>query len=244
MVAPGNYGPLCSNATPIPLNGTPANGTWSGQGVLGNQFDPSSGTQTLAYSVTVGDCSATAWTTIEVEEAQTLGSIVGSTTVLVNANEQYGIPVIDGATYSWTLPNGWMSNDTDNALLDVTVGPPPYTTVQVCVEVSLSACVQMACTPVWVDGTTVVSDDAIATVWFTVVPNPSQGDFQLLVSGTNSVPSEFRVYNALGELVVAPIVIRSGQPQVLHMVDEAAGVYYMRATRAAEVRMVELVIQR
>jgi hypothetical protein len=244
VVNPGVYGPLCSNGTPIPLSATPANGAWSGQGVTGNQFDPSSGTQTLAYSVTVGDCSATGWTTIEVEEALSLGSIVGSPTVLVNANEQYGIPAIDGATYSWILPTGWVSNATDGALLDVTIGPPPYTTVQVCVEVSLSACVQTVCTDVWVDGTTEVSTDATGTTWFIVVPNPSQGEFQLLVNGTNSEPTEFRVYNAVGELVVAPLVVQPAQPEVLHMLDEAAGVYYMRATRAGEVRVVELVIQR
>lgn len=244
VVVPGNYGPLCSNSAPIPLNGTPTNGTWSGQGVQGNQFDPSSGTQTLAYSVAVGDCSATAWTTIQVEEAPTLDSIDGSTTVLVNAIEQYEIPAIDGATYSWTHPNGWVSNVTDSTLLEVTIGPPLYTTVEVCVEVSLGACVQVACMDVWVDGTTVMSDVATGSPWFIVVPNPSQGDFQLLVSGANLEPTEFRVYNALGELVVAPLVVRSSQPQVLNLVDESTGVYYMRATRADEVRVVELVLQR
>jgi len=52
-------GALCSNATPIDLDllvtGL-AGGTWSGTGVTGNTFDPSSGSQNITYTVGVAPC--------------------------------------------------------------------------------------------------------------------------------------------------------------------------------------------
>lgn len=44
---------VCDNAGMITLTGeSPAGGTWSGTGVTGNMFDPSSGTQTITYTYT------------------------------------------------------------------------------------------------------------------------------------------------------------------------------------------------
>jgi hypothetical protein len=69
----GSYGPACSNGAAIGLMGSPGNGVWTGVGVSGNQmdgyvFDPSVGTQTLMYTVTVGECSSFGFTTINVNE--------------------------------------------------------------------------------------------------------------------------------------------------------------------------------
>jgi len=69
----GSYGPLCSNGAALGLMGSPGNGVWTGTGVTGNQmdgyaFDPSVGTQTLMYTVTIGECSSFAFTTINVNE--------------------------------------------------------------------------------------------------------------------------------------------------------------------------------
>ncbi|HEY0978846.1 MAG TPA: HYR domain-containing protein, partial [Flavobacteriales bacterium] len=72
-VTTGSYGPLCNNGAPIPLNGSPAGGTWSGTGVTGNSFNPSSGTQTLTYTVTnANGCSKSVTTTITVNNAPTV----------------------------------------------------------------------------------------------------------------------------------------------------------------------------
>jgi len=44
---------VCSNSGMVTLTGeSPAGGTWSGTGVSGNMFDPSSGTQTIMYAYT------------------------------------------------------------------------------------------------------------------------------------------------------------------------------------------------
>jgi len=54
--------PVCENNQSFELNASPANGIWSGQGVLGNYFDPSSagpGTHTVTYALT-GGCTGSA----------------------------------------------------------------------------------------------------------------------------------------------------------------------------------------
>jgi hypothetical protein len=51
-VSAGSYGPVCIDAADIVLSGTPSGGTFSGTGVIGSNFDPSVGTQTITYQYT------------------------------------------------------------------------------------------------------------------------------------------------------------------------------------------------
>lgn len=50
------------------------------------------------------------------------GGISGSTTVCENATQVYTAPLITGATYNWTLPNGWSGTSTSNSITAV-AGP-------------------------------------------------------------------------------------------------------------------------
>lgn len=53
-------GPFCSDAPCAPLAGTPAGGTWSGTGVVGNTFCPSTagaGTFTITYTINEAGCT-------------------------------------------------------------------------------------------------------------------------------------------------------------------------------------------
>ena len=63
---------LCSNGASIDLNtfvtGT-AGGTWSGTGVTGNMFNPSSGSQNVTYTVGTAPCDATSMQMINVTPA-------------------------------------------------------------------------------------------------------------------------------------------------------------------------------
>ncbi|HEU4902988.1 MAG TPA: T9SS type A sorting domain-containing protein [Flavisolibacter sp.] len=77
VVTAGTYGPLCANASPINLVGSPAGGIWSGTGVSGDQtngytFDPSVGTQTLTYTYTAGGCSNSDQATVVVNPVATV----------------------------------------------------------------------------------------------------------------------------------------------------------------------------
>lgn len=62
-------GPYCSTDPCVNLTGTPVGGTWSGTGVVGNQFCPGtagSGTHTITYTITQNGCTFTATTTVTV----------------------------------------------------------------------------------------------------------------------------------------------------------------------------------
>jgi len=64
----GSYFPVCNNALPVQLNGTPANGSWSGYGIVGDKFYPSIagvGNHTITYQA-AGGCGSIASTFINV----------------------------------------------------------------------------------------------------------------------------------------------------------------------------------
>jgi gliding motility-associated-like protein len=70
VVACGSYGPICVNATSIPLAGVPSGGAWSGPGVNNGSFNPGNagvGVHQLTYSYTDGNgCTSTCSTNITV----------------------------------------------------------------------------------------------------------------------------------------------------------------------------------
>ena len=62
VVSAGSDGTACTNGSTVSLSGTPAGGTWSGPGVSGGIFTPTTalaGAQTLTYSYSAGGCSST-----------------------------------------------------------------------------------------------------------------------------------------------------------------------------------------
>src|SRR5690606_37531319 len=80
--AAGTYAPVCVDAAPVPLVGTPAGGVFSGTGVTGNTFDPAvagPGTHTITYSYTnANGCN-----------------VVTSSDIVVN-----DLPVVNAGTYN------------------------------------------------------------------------------------------------------------------------------------------------
>lgn len=71
-------GPFCQGAACVTLTGTPAGGTWSGTGVVGNQFCPTTsgvGTFNVTYTVTQNGCTFTTTTTVTVNPLPVLSPI-------------------------------------------------------------------------------------------------------------------------------------------------------------------------
>ena len=77
-VSAGTYAAVCVNASSVTLAGTPAGGTFSGTGVTGNSFNPTTagvGTKTITYSYTNGSgCTNSATTTIVVNAQPTVSA--------------------------------------------------------------------------------------------------------------------------------------------------------------------------
>ena len=71
-------GPFCTGAACVTLVGSPIGGTFTGTGVVGNQFCPITagvGTFTLTYPVTSGGCTFTTTTSVTVTPTPTLSPI-------------------------------------------------------------------------------------------------------------------------------------------------------------------------
>jgi hypothetical protein len=69
---------LCANAPCTPLSGSPVGGTWTGNGVSGNQFCPSVagvGTSTVTYTYSLAGCTFTATQTMNVNPLPTISPI-------------------------------------------------------------------------------------------------------------------------------------------------------------------------
>ena len=71
-------GPFCQGSPCVNLVGTPTGGTWSGTGVVGNQFCPTTsgvGTFNVTYTITQNGCTFTSTTTITVSPLPVLSPI-------------------------------------------------------------------------------------------------------------------------------------------------------------------------
>ncbi len=91
---------------------------------------------------------------------------------------------------------------------------------------------------VGIDGSGISSED-----WFTVRPNPSNGQFQLLPTGLSG-PVSVMVTDATGRTVKAPFLVAGSGMVTLDMGDVAPGMYHLIASSAGEQRSVKLVVQR
>jgi hypothetical protein len=106
--ATGSYGPVCSTGDPVSLNGgVPAGGTWSGTGVVDNEFYPAvgQGTYTLVYGVDGGGCIGYASTNIVVQQPPTAANAGTDQTVCASSTTLNASPVFVG-TGMWSVISG------------------------------------------------------------------------------------------------------------------------------------------
>ena len=96
------------------LTGSPSGGVFSGAGISGNTFTPSSagvGTFTITYTYSNG-CSNTSSqqttvTNVNCTKPATPGAITGQTSGVCSSTKTYSISAVANATsYSWTVPAG------------------------------------------------------------------------------------------------------------------------------------------
>jgi len=112
VVMAGTNGSVCADASALTLTGfSPAGGTWSGNGVsTTGVFTPSAslvGVQTLTYTVTQNGCTASATTTVTVNEPITLTGITSDNTNCLNPNGSIQLNVSGGTTpYTFNWTNG------------------------------------------------------------------------------------------------------------------------------------------
>jgi gliding motility-associated-like protein len=132
VVDAGVYNAVCSNGFTVALTGTPSGGTFTGTGVTGSAFNPTSGTQTITYSYTNGNgCTNSDVATITVNPAPVVSA--GSySPVCVNGTPVNLVGTPAGGTFSGT---GVAANTFNPASGTQTI-TYSYTTAQNCTNTS------------------------------------------------------------------------------------------------------------
>jgi hypothetical protein len=98
-------GALCENGTSVSLNATPSGGTWTGTGIVGNQFfDPSLtgvGTFDVVYALTLNGCTGSDTTSLTVSPLPDASFTLPSP-VCVSGGPVTMTPNVTGGTFSGT----------------------------------------------------------------------------------------------------------------------------------------------
>jgi hypothetical protein len=198
------------------------------------------GNYTLTVSSANG-CSSECIVTVQMVAPGMPTAIVGPIAVTTDQAVTYSIEPVPGATgYVWTLPQGWTGGTSGLSITVVT--DASNSTDALCVHAIMDGCEGLdACLEI---SFSTGLGELDGTGWFSIGPNPSHGMFQLIPSGAGSGPIRITVYDLLGQLVQAPVVVNGTEGMVLHLEAEPSGAYYLRAERGSESRVIELLIQR
>ncbi|MEA1874648.1 MAG: T9SS type A sorting domain-containing protein, partial [Bacteroidota bacterium] len=206
-------GPFCAGDAAVTLTATTAGGTWAGNGVTGNQFDPAAaglGAHTITYIIENGVCSDSDDITVLVGEAPEV------TVDITNASSS---TAEDGA-----------------ATLNITGGISPYTilwstgdetvTVENLAAGTYSVMVTDAAgcstnVPVLIDFTNSIVDNSVI---FKVYPNPANSN--LFIETDAAQVSYVELVNILGQHMIKTNIDNSRT--VIDVSEFVSGVYFVR----------------
>ena len=105
-------GPYCANASPIPLAAETQGGTWSGDGVIGEFFDPTlvtPGNHSIAYTIEAADlgCAANDQATVTVYPAPAIPVIVVQGDELLATNTG---PAANAVSWQTLFTGEWLAD--------------------------------------------------------------------------------------------------------------------------------------
>lgn len=104
----------CVNSSPVGLTGSPAGGTFSGAGVSGAQFFPStgSGNYVVTYTYSTGSCTSSATTNVTVYPALSVSGIETNASCYNYSDGSVNITPSGGTgTYTYSWSNGATTQD-------------------------------------------------------------------------------------------------------------------------------------
>ena len=171
-----------------------------------------------------------------------VGTINTPATVDAGAPITLFITPVPGATsYTWTIPSDWTSTNTNTFVLVAQSGSV-LGEREVCIDVTANGCALSQCTAVNVTNTTDIEEPS-ATPWFSVQPNPSNGQFQLMRNDDGGTVN-LSVYDGTGRIVKAAFSATGTGAVEFDLQGVEPGTYYLLATRTNEHRMVPFVVVR
>jgi len=171
-----------------------------------------------------------------------VGTITTPATVDANGPiTMYINPVPGAVSYQWVIPSDWSSSNTNTFVLVAQVGTV-LGEAEACVIVNTTGCELSGCTTVVVSGSTGM-EKPIEPSWFTVRPNPSNGQFQLIRNDDGGTLT-ITVYDGTGRTVKAPFYTTGTGAIELDLLGVEPGTYYLLANRSNEQRIVPFVVVR
>lgn len=218
----GLEGSYCSNADSILLIGSPAGGTFNGPGISGNYFVPSLadiGFNEITYTYSdPNGCT----TTSQITSVNISDSPIASFTFTNND------PVIDftetasnEVSWNWNFGDGTKYSNSQNPS-HIYSGPFPetyYATLCVTAESGCQSCSTDSVTILPTSISEGISDNKLE-----VFPNPASIKLTLQ-SELLSENTEIRVYNARGQEVFVPILLKEGKGAEIYIMQLPDGVY-------------------
>ena len=201
-------GPVCVNGSAITLTGSPSGGTYSGPGVTGSTFDPSSagvGTQRIIYTATVGTNCTRSDTMYIVVNALPSAAISGTTAVCKDATAPFVVLTGSGGTrpytFSYNINGGGTLTKTTTGSFD-TVKLAVATGTEGTLTYTLTGVSDANCSNT-VSGSAVVTINPLPTANAGTAPSSQCYDvngntFNLSGSGTNGTASWAVQTNASG----------------------------------------------
>lgn len=223
---------MCESAPPVPLVGTPANGTFSGPGVSGITFTPSvSGagnhTVTYTYSDTSG-CSNTAVIVLSVFANPSVSATASSNTVCTDDANVTLTGTPSGGTFSGTSVSG-------NSF-DPSAGAGNYNIIYTYTDTN--SCSGTATISITVDACVGIAEQN-STNDVVLYPNPANNGFT--IAGLNGI-SLIEIMDLSGK-VVATQQTAAGLVNV-NLENLPTGVYFVRISSEGNSRTEKLMIQR
>jgi PKD repeat protein len=219
-------GPFCANQSAVALNVITPGGTFSGPGMNGNLFNPQTaniGSNQITYTVTVGNCSSSSSTTIQVNPLPTAGF---DTLTTGNGQITFSNTSTGATSYSWDFGDGTFSDDTNpihnydqTGFYSVTV-----TAINACGSVTFTMTVNVK-----VDATSVESLDQ--NLSFNVFPNPAIETITIVIqSKSNEKSMSLRLIDINGKVVrLEKLQLTNGQLNMILPIDDLEfGVYTLQ----------------
>ncbi len=230
---------ICNNGIPIILNsGTPAGGTYSGNGIQGIVFIPSDasiGNDTLVYSYTnSNNCTNTDSTIIEVLQSPdfTLGD---DSSICINHVITLATKLGNGYVYLWN------DGSTDSTLtIDAsTLGTGTFT-YSVTVTDQSNNCVENDDIEITVNPCTGINTSDNQSNNIKIYPNPSIGVFNI---ETNTSFETLEVYSTDGRLIYSEEIKSKGMNLKLDLTNQSKGVYYLLLNNGETIERKQLIMK-
>ena len=225
-VSAGTYSPVCEGASGITLTGSPAGGTFSGTGVAGNSFNPSTaGSYTITYSYTdpSTNCSNSATTTITVNSKPNLvitnpAAVCSPSPVNLTASAVTAGSNLQGGTLSyWTDANATSSLSSPNAVASSGTYYIKVTTASNCADIKPVVVTVNQAATVSAGANQTICSNSTATMAGSFGGGASSGVWTTSGSGSFSNNTPTSVYTPSGA------DINAGSVTLTYTTDDPAG---------------------